>query len=95
MTNRNKRTELRIRLNDIINQLRAGVETDNERYALNDEKDDIDIKLIVLDDEIDDEDKAIQEDYEAIKDFNGDWSKGIREKYNIPTHDEVLDIIEL
>ena len=76
MTNRNKRTELRIRLNDIINQLRAGVETDNERYALNDEKDDIDIKLVVLDDEIADEDKAIQKDYEAIEDFNGDWNKG-------------------
>lgn len=36
----------------------------------------------------------LQKDYEAIKDFNGDWSKSLREKYNM-THEEILDNIDL
>ena len=36
----------------------------------------------------------LQKDYEAIEDFNGDWSSGLRAKYNL-THDEVLENIDL
>ncbi|AGO47703.1 hypothetical protein Phi4:1_gp166 [Cellulophaga phage phi4:1] len=37
---------------------------------------------------------SVQSDYKAIKDFSGDWSKSLREKYNM-TEEEVLNNIEL
>lgn len=98
MTNRNRRTEIQIRLNEIHQELTPGfrgILSDRARYALNEERDDLDIKLSVLEDEINDEDKEIQRAYEAIEDFHGDWSKGIREKFNLASLSDVLDIIEL
>jgi hypothetical protein len=40
------------------------------------------------------EKKQLQKDYEAIVSFRGDWSKDLREKYNL-TYDEIIANIEL
>lgn len=39
-------------------------------------------------------DEAIQKEYESITSFKGDWSRPLREKYNL-TFEELLNIIKL
>ncbi len=39
-------------------------------------------------------DQALQQDYNAITNFNCDWSEPLREKYNL-THDQILGILDL